>query len=111
MLAETLQQTPSTQLPLVQSDPVEHAWPFGSLSPHFFVWVLHETPGTQSPSFSHVSAHLLPLHLRYGVHDCVWAAGQLLMLGSQVAARVMVAGALPVAPGVHVCARQPVSLP
>lgn len=64
MASATLQHTPSTQLPLVQSAAIEHAWPFGSLSPHFFVCVLHATPGTQSLSFWQVSAHRLPLHWR-----------------------------------------------
>ena len=64
LAAATLQQTPSTQLPDVQSDAAAHAAPFGSLSPHLWVCVLQATPETQSPPLSQVSAHFVPLQLR-----------------------------------------------
>jgi hypothetical protein len=58
-----LQQTPSTQLPEVQSVVAEQIYPLPSLSPHLCVWVLHAMPVMQSAATMHEVAQAAPSHL------------------------------------------------
>ncbi len=53
-----LQQVPSTQLPLLQSVPVLHDSPLGSLSPHRLVCRLHVVLSLQSPLLRQVFRQL-----------------------------------------------------
>jgi hypothetical protein len=65
---EVSQQTPSTQLPLVQSVPVPHACPFGLVPRQ--VEPLQWRPAAQSASVVHIERHA-PMLQAYGEQFCV----------------------------------------
>jgi len=105
-----LQQTPSTQLPSVQSVPTPHAAPMPNLSPQWPVCVLQVTGATQSAFDAHDVAHWMlgPVHLLYGAQDTVTTVGHV-PAPLQVAASVSMAAVVAV-PATHDRFRQPCAL-